>query len=156
MHLSDCLWKRQLRSLNLKLFLLVSSIDPSAFFEILVRVSASFSMSTLKYHSCGPSSHVQVGDMYSAVAASFNSRVEATHVTQRVGSEHRFSTVLELTKLQHMYNRKTARQKYSISKASRFDRLRPKSFMTVQTVRPSAHSKVALNKFNQCHWSFLL
>ena len=43
-------------------------------------------MPTLKCHSCGPSSHAQVGDMYSAVAAYFNSRVEAAHVTQRVRS----------------------------------------------------------------------
>ena len=50
---------RQLRSLNLKLFLLASSVDPSSFFGILVRASASFFTPTLKYHSCVPSSHVQ-------------------------------------------------------------------------------------------------
>ena len=45
------------------------------------------------YVSLGPSSRPQVGEMHWDVASHFTCRVEAAHVTQRAGSEHRLSTV---------------------------------------------------------------
>ena len=48
-------------------------------------------MPALKYHSCGlPPLHVQVGEMYSAVASRFTCRVEAGHVTLPVHSNASF------------------------------------------------------------------
>ena len=87
-----------LRSFEVALAAPTCIVDPSLPTGILVRASICFFMPALKYHSCGPPLHVQVGEMYSAVASHFNCRVEAGHVTLPVRSDASFVHRLGLDK----------------------------------------------------------